>query len=319
MAARRRAADRSPGSRQVNVNASGGSVVKTGGCDGCPDAGASSTQSFSGDGTLAFTIGQGGAQMVVGLGQADYDTSEVDVDVAIKFWPGGNADVRLGGQYMGGETRYATGDTFAIAVAGGQVTFTRNGQVFHRLNATFGGALAIDTSFSMYGRVDNLQLSNATAAAAPAAWTRIFNVTADGNTLVKTSGCNGCQDAGATSSRTISSGAGYVEFSAGDTTSQRVIGLSSGNTDNSEGDIDFGLKFWPGGTVDVRENGSYLGELRYNATDTFRIAVQNGVVTYLKNGLVFYTSRRTAAYPLLVDTSFSTTGGRFVNINFVTP
>ena len=41
--------------------------------------------------------------------------------MAIKFWPGGTADVRFRGDYQGGETRYDAGDTFGIQVAAGQV------------------------------------------------------------------------------------------------------------------------------------------------------------------------------------------------------
>lgn len=37
-------------------------------------------------------------------------------------------------------------------------------------------------------------------------WTNVVNATATGNTLQKTSGCDGCPDAGATSQQTITSG-----------------------------------------------------------------------------------------------------------------
>ena len=98
-----------------------------------------------------------------------------------------------------------------------------------------------------------------------------------------------------------------MEFTVGVTNAAQVIGLSHGDTDLSEEDIDFALKFWPGGGVDVRENGSYVGvDSRYTATDVFRIAVGSGVVTYYKNGQVLYRSRRTPGATLIVDTSFVT-------------
>src|SRR6266513_1108542 len=41
-------------------------------------------------------------------------------------------------------------------------------------------------------------------------WTELVNVTAEGGSLRKTAGCEGCEDAGAVSSQTITSGDGFV-------------------------------------------------------------------------------------------------------------
>ena len=83
----------------------------------------------------------------------------------------------------------------------------------------------------------------------------------------------------------------------------------------SEKDIDFALKIWPGGTVDVRENGAYkYFETSYGAGDKWRISVAGGVVTFSKNGTVFYRSSRTAAGALAVDTAFSSTGAKLADI-----
>ena len=148
-----------------------------------------------------------------------------------------------------------------------------------------------------------------TSGPMPVTWTSLAKVTVTGTTLKKTSGCDGCQDAGAISAQAIASGNGYVELTASETTTHRVIGLSRGNTDTTRADIDFGLNFWNGGTVDVRENGVYRRETSYVTGDVFRIAVESGVVNYYKNGVRFYTSTVAPAYPLLVDTSFFTVGG----------
>jgi hypothetical protein len=73
--------------------------------------------------------------------------------------------------------------------------------------------------------------------------------------------------------QSIASGDGYLELTASETTTQRLIGLSRGNTDTSGADIDFALQFWPGGTVDVRENGVYRNaETGYAPGNVFRIA-----------------------------------------------
>lgn len=71
-----------------------------------------------------------------------------------------------------------------------------------------------------------------------------MNVTATANSINKTSGCDGCQDAGATSTQQIVAGDGYVEFTASETTTIRGIGLGVGNTDTSMADIDFAIALW---------------------------------------------------------------------------
>ena len=134
-------------------------------------------------------------------------------------------------------------------------------------------------------------------------WTQLVNVIAEGISLRKTAGCDGCEDAGAVSSQTITSGDGFVEFTASETTTIRVAGLSSGNTNTTSADIDFGIKFWPGGEADVRENDLYRADTTYVSGDVFRVAVQSGVIRYSKNGVVFYTSTVAPTFPLLVDTS----------------
>ena len=150
-------------------------------------------------------------------------------------------------------------------------------------------------------------------------WTQLVNAAANGSLLQKSGGCDGCQDSGAISVQTIASGNGFMEVAASETTTQRVIGLSSGNTDTTSADIDFALLFWPGGTVDVRENGVYRGaETSYATGNVFRIAVESGVVKYYKNGAVFYTSGVAPSYPLLVDTSLFNAGASFGTVTLST-
>src|SRR4029453_17201250 len=78
-------------------------------------------------------------------------------------------------------------------------------------------------------------------------WTALINVTASGNSLRKTSGCDGCGDAGAVSVQNIPLGDGYVEFTASETNTYRGAGLSNGNTNTSLGDIDFAILLNPNG------------------------------------------------------------------------
>jgi hypothetical protein len=299
--------------RLRNATVSGSSLDKSGGCDGCADAGASSSQSIaSGLGYVEFVVSSTARQYAVGLSTGDSDTSEADIDFALKLWPGGAAEVRLNGKFQNAETRVAVGDILRIAVtAPNVVTFSKNGVAFHQARKKIAYPLLTDVSLStMQSRVLEARMGGVPVTApavAAVTWTQMANVAPTGTGLAKVAGCDGCPDAGAVSTEVISSGSGYVEFKAADTFGQRLIGLSSGNSGTSEADIDFALKLWPGGGVDVRENGVYVGaESTYTTADVFRVAVAAGVVTYYKNGSVLYRSGRVPGSALLVDTSFTT-------------
>src|SRR5262245_1394746 len=108
------------------------------------------------------------------------------------------------------------------------------------------------------------------------AWTALVNVTASGNSLRKTSGCDGCGDAGAVSTQSIASGDGYVEFTASETNTYRAAGLSNGNTDSSLGDIDFAILLKSNGWAEVREKAVWKAEVQYGPGTVFRVAVVAG-------------------------------------------
>jgi hypothetical protein len=133
-------------------------------------------------------------------------------------------------------------------------------------------------------------------------WTSLVNVTATNNNLQKTSGCDGCADAGAVSEQRISAGDGAVSFSTADTRTLRFIGLSTGNTGTAPAEIKCALRL-QNGTAEVREAGVYKSEVSFEAGDVLAIAVVGGAVQYSKNGTVFYTSAARPGYPLLVDTT----------------
>ena len=151
-----------------------------------------------------------------------------------------------------------------------------------------------------------------TTAAAPAnpgvpvIWTAMVNATATATLLTKTGGCGGCQDAGALSSQTIGTGGGAVEFTIDTLATLREIGLSHGSDETISG-IDFGLLLWPG-YVEVRESGSYHSETPAAVGDLFRVAVSGSVVTYSKNGTVFYQGAVSPLSPLVVNTSLLDAG-----------
>lgn len=244
--------------------------------------------------TVSMTSPASGATVSGNVNVAATATDNVGV-ASVRFFLDG---VQLG-----------TDDTTAPYAISWDSATSSNGS--HTLMAT-----AFDAAGNTASTAIPVNVSNGTGSGpSPVTWTSLVKVTATGSTLKKTSGCDGCQDAGAISVQTISSGDGYVELVIPETTTQRVIGLSNGNTDTTRADIDFALNFWAGGTVDVRENGVYrFAETSYASGDVFRIAVEAGVVNFYKNGLRFYRSTKAPVYPLLVDTSFFTLNGTFSSV-----
>jgi hypothetical protein len=139
-------------------------------------------------------------------------------------------------------------------------------------------------------------------------WTNGVNVSASGNTLVKTGGCGGCADAGAASEQRLTAGDGGVFFAATDPAPLRFVGLTYGEATHNPTHIKFALRV-QGGVAEVRESGTYRTDVRISAGDVLGVAVSGGKVQYSKNGTVFYTSSADVRYPLAVDTVIYDTNG----------
>lgn len=141
-----------------------------------------------------------------------------------------------------------------------------------------------------------------------------------GNSGLYKTGGGAAWNAGAYSNEQITSGNGWVEFVVDETTAYRMVGLSNGNTNSDYVDIDFAMYPAINGTLNVYENSVNRGQVggTYTQGDVLRVEVNNGVVTYAKNGTVFYTSTKTATYPLNVDTSFYTDGGTAQDVRIST-
>ena len=144
----------------VNVTVSGNSIQKTGGCDRCDDAGASSSQQItSGDGYVEFTIPRTDKEVFAGLSHGDSDTTRSDIDFALKFDPFGVVEVRENDVFRT-SAMFAANDVFRVAVVGGRVTYSQNGGVFYTSTKTPVYPLLLDTSLqSLNGVVANAVIS----------------------------------------------------------------------------------------------------------------------------------------------------------------
>jgi len=115
----------------VNASARGNGLRKTGGCDGCDDAGAISRQIItSGDGFVEFVVDDPYSAWTAGLGHPDGNLRLTSIDYGVRFNGNGTADVVENGRYQSrSDIDYVSGDTFRIAIVRGRVEYLKNGRV----------------------------------------------------------------------------------------------------------------------------------------------------------------------------------------------
>jgi hypothetical protein len=150
-------------------------------------------------------------------------------------------------------------------------------------------------------------------AADPVQWINTVYATPAGSTIQKVGGCGTCADAGATSSQSIASGDGAVQF-APVLGARLYAGLGATATASTDPAlIDFAFSFWPDGGWDIREKNVYKTEGRFVSGDVFRVAIVGGAVKYYRNGVLVYSSAALPVYPLVVDTTLIGAGATVSN------
>ena len=150
-------------------------------------------------------------------------------------------------------------------------------------------------------------LYNSMSLVLPVAWTNLVNLTANGGSLTKTGGCDGCEDATANSQQQIAS-SGYLQFTASETNTLRAAGLTNVNAGIGIANMNYAIRL-QSGDASVYENGMYKADVTFASGDIFKIAVNAGVVTYYQNGNVIYTSSIAPSYPLQASVSVFNLGG----------
>ncbi|MFN5829245.1 MAG: hypothetical protein ACK46R_00675, partial [Bacteroidota bacterium] len=146
-------------------------------------------------------------------------------------------------------------------------------------------------------------------------WRDFNNVAASGagNSLVKTAS-NANWDGGAFSYNQVNSN-GYLEFTATETNTDRMIGLSNINSNSSYSSIKYAIGLRSNGVIDIYENNSYRGTFgTYATNDVFRVSVESNLVRYYKNNVALYVSTLTPTFPMFADVSIFNVGGTIGNV-----
>jgi hypothetical protein len=295
----------------VGVTTSGNSITKTGNAGW--NAGAASVASLAGDGFATFSTSEYSYKMA-GLTHAVTDSSYDTIDFALYTLGDGSIEIWEGGSPVNGQQSfgtYAPGDTFTLQVSGNAVTYLQNGALLY--TSTRSATLPLVFDASMY--TPGATVTNVSMTAVPI-WQNVVGVTAVGPNVTKT-GANGW-NAGASTVAALA-GDGYAAFTTGETTTHKMVGLTHSVADNGYATIDFGVFLAAGGAAYIFEDGiEVAGPLAggYAVGDVFQVQVTKGIVTYLKNGTVFYTSTQTPTSPLVFDAALYSIGATIENVIF---
>ncbi|MBL7962569.1 MAG: T9SS type A sorting domain-containing protein [Flavobacteriales bacterium] len=134
------------------------------------------------------------------------------------------------------------------------------------------------------------------------------------NTLTKITG-NGAWNGNGFSLQAVGNN-GYMETTVLEANRDRVIGLSPTDANADWTTIRYAFHLTQAGNLLVRENGSgnLIGAQTYATGDVLRIAVENNIVRYYRNGTILYVSALAPVLPLFVDVSIHHTGGTAANV-----
>src|SRR5207302_2061987 len=123
-------------------------------------------------GSVTFSVAAGKA-LFAGLGHDTSKSTSYAIDYAFRFYGNGTWEVRELGVYKT-EGSYASSDQYTIAIAGGVVTYYRNGSLVYTSKAAASGTYVLDTSLQTIGtavqtaQITTSSSSTSTSTSAPA-------------------------------------------------------------------------------------------------------------------------------------------------------
>ncbi|TNF25669.1 MAG: DUF4215 domain-containing protein [Deltaproteobacteria bacterium] len=261
------------------------------------NAGASSVETLTGDGYVEFEATETTTHRMIGLGTGDTSVSYGDIEFAWYPYAGGGLQIYEAGTNRGNFGAYAPGDRFRVEVMNGQVRYAHNDVIIYSSGGAPVFPLRVDTSLYEEGAtLRGAQLRDCTAQPSDPyclfgrAWRNPVYVSGTATSLTRdplSSGWN----AGASSVTSFTCGQGAVTATATETTTDRVFGLSDGDTTPSYTDIDYGIWLRADGTVHVVEQGVDRGAFgSYGPGELYEVRMDAPTVGYYRNGVAFYTS-----------------------------
>jgi RHS repeat-associated protein len=165
-------------------------------------------------------------------------------------------------------------------------------------------AVTLNAEYDHAGRL----LSTTHSIGQPVQWTNLANVQVNGNTITKIN--TNDWDGGAFSVNQIPADTdGWVEFTADNNTSYRMLGLSDQDVNAHYSTIDFAMYAYANGDLYVYESGTYIGYIGYYVPgDVLRVERKAGDILYKQNGQILRTTNANSTSVLHADASIATLG-----------
>jgi hypothetical protein len=108
---------------------------------------------------------------------------------------------------------------------------------------------------------------------------------------------------------------GYMQTTAAETNTARVIGLSATDAGSNDNSIQYAFYLQNSGNLSIQESGTSRGGFgTYSTGDVLKIAIENNIVKYYKNGVAIYISTIAPTLPLFVDVSTYNTGATVASV-----
>lgn len=150
----------------------------------------------------------------------------------------------------------------------------------------------------------------------PWAWLNPIGISVFGSSLTKTGAAG--WNAGAVSGTTLS-GDGRADFSVGEASTDKFIGLCLTDPAGDYTTINFGIYLSGSGIINVYESNVYIFSApdHYLANDTFQIVILGSTVTYCRNNIPFFTSPNSPTFPLYLGAVIYSTGATVNNASFI--
>ena len=149
----------------VGVTANGNTITKTA-STGWGNAGAASSQTFSGDGGLEFLATETNTYRMCGLSDSNPDANFTSIDYAVYLASGGAVYVYENGTSRGTFGTYQSGDRFSVERTGSTVVYKKNGTTFYTSTVASSGTLMADAAIhTTGGTVSDAKMSGVTLGA----------------------------------------------------------------------------------------------------------------------------------------------------------
>lgn len=283
--------------------------------------GAVAQKRITGDGYVKFKIPVTAKDVSIGFSTSNPDNAVASVGYAIQA-TGTTTSYRVLDPTHPVATplfsgTFAATDIFTLERIAGVVKYYKNSVLVATSAVASSGSVFVDASMvTASGTLDGCRYGAALDAAQRVLWTETEKVVWNAGTGVTAanvsgfgrltkSGATTLWDAGSTSAKSIER-AGTLSFRFGQTDKIMAVGLSAADGGITNTTIQFGLHALGNGTVRVSESGTLQGTAQsFVVGDVFSVARANQVITYARNGVVFYTSTMAGGTtPLLVDSSF---------------